>query len=41
MTHSETVGKGCLYLKRMSDINVDLLKRMIKTAFAERNNVRS
>ena len=30
-------GKGCLYIKRLSDINVSVLKSMIKTAYANRN----
>ena len=33
-------GKGCLYVKRLSDISLGELKRMTKTAFATRHNVR-
>lgn len=37
---THTAGKGCLYVKRLSDINLGVLERMIKTAFSRRNNVR-
>lgn len=37
-THS--VGKGCLYVKRLSDLNLDVLQRMVKTAFSARHNTR-
>jgi hypothetical protein len=37
---THTTGKGCLYVKRLSDINLDVLERMIKTAFSARHNVR-
>ena len=32
-------GKGCLYVKRLSDVDLDVLERMIKTGFAARHNV--
>lgn len=32
-------GNGCLYVKRLSDIDLGVLGRMIKTGFAERHNV--
>lgn len=31
-----TTGKGCLYIKRMSDINADVLKELIETSLAAR-----
>lgn len=37
---THTTGKGCLYVKRLSDINLDVLERMTKTAFSARHNVR-
>ena len=37
-THS--IGRGCLYVKRLSDINLDVLEGMIKTAFSARHNIR-
>jgi hypothetical protein len=36
---THTVAKGCLYVKRLSDINLDVLERVIKTAFTARNNL--
>lgn len=27
------IGKGCLYIKRLSDINIEILKELINTAF--------
>jgi hypothetical protein len=33
-----TTGKGCLYVKRLSDVNLDVLERMIKIAFEARHN---
>ena len=33
-------GKGCLYVKRLADVNVDVLEGMIRTAFTARHNVR-
>lgn len=33
-----TAGKGCLYIKKLEDINLDVLKQMIKKSFAENNN---
>ncbi len=35
-THS--TGKGCLYVKRLSDVDLGVLQRMIKKSFAARNN---
>jgi uncharacterized protein DUF1801 len=26
-------GKGCLYINKLSDVNIDVLKKIIKTAF--------
>jgi hypothetical protein len=37
---THTVAKGCLYVKRLSDINLDVLERVIKTAFTARNNLK-
>ena len=34
-----TAGKGCVYVKRLSDINLDVLERLVKTAFSARHNV--
>ena len=31
-------GKGCLYVKRLSDINLTVLKRMTTKAFSARHN---
>jgi hypothetical protein len=31
-------GKGCLYIKKLSDIDLAVLKQMIKKSFAENNN---
>lgn len=33
------LGKGCLYIKRLSDIDTRLLKKMIAKAFNLRNNI--
>lgn len=32
------LGKGCLYINKLSDINIDVLSRMTASAFEERNN---
>lgn len=29
-----TTGKGCIYIKRLSDINVDVLREMVRKSFA-------
>lgn len=36
---SAVTGKGCLYVKRLSDIDLDVLGHMIKSAFVARHNV--
>jgi hypothetical protein len=36
---THTTGVGCLYVKRLSDINLNVLERMVKTAFSARHNV--
>ena len=36
-----TAGKGCLYIKRLSDINIDILRDMIKIAYANRHTLDS
>ena len=28
-------GKGCLYINKLSDVNADILKQIIKTSFSE------
>jgi hypothetical protein len=33
-----STGKGCLYVKRLGDIDLDVLQRLIQTAFAARHN---
>jgi hypothetical protein len=33
-----TTGKGCLYIKRMSDVNADVLKELIETSAAARES---
>lgn len=30
-------GKGCLYINKLSDINIDVLKKIMKTAFEYMN----
>lgn len=30
-----TAGKACLYVKRLSDINLDVLKQLIKLSYQE------
>jgi hypothetical protein len=35
---THTHGKGCVYVKRLSDIDVDILAGLIKTAFQARHN---
>ncbi len=37
-THTE--GKGCLYVKRLDDVDLDVLKKMVKKSFAARHNVK-
>jgi hypothetical protein len=36
---THTVGAGCLYIRRLSDIDLAVLGRLIKTAYSARNNV--
>jgi hypothetical protein len=36
---NHVTGKGCLYVKRLSDVDLGVLERMIKTGFAARHNV--
>ena len=36
---THTSSGGCLHVKRLNDINLDVLQRMIETAFALRHNV--
>lgn len=31
------LGKGCLYVKRLSDIDLDVLRTMVATAYAQRS----
>jgi hypothetical protein len=31
-------GKSCLYIKRLSDVNIDVLKQLIKASFDHYNN---
>ncbi|MBT8301536.1 MAG: DUF1801 domain-containing protein, partial [Maribacter sp.] len=31
-------GKSCLYIKRLSEINIDVLKELIKASFDHHNN---
>jgi len=30
-----TTSKGCLYIKRLSDVNIEVLKEIIKVSFQE------
>lgn len=30
-----TIGKGCIYVKRLSDINMDTLEELARTSYAE------
>lgn len=32
------LGKGCIYINKLSDINTDVLSKMIKNAYTLRNN---
>ena len=32
-----TTGKGCLYIKRLSDIDINVLRQAIKTAYSSKN----
>jgi hypothetical protein len=32
-----TTGKGCIYVKDLSKLNLDVLKKMIKTSFDDKN----
>lgn len=31
-------GKGCIYIKRLDDINLDILRQMIRQAFTQRQS---
>lgn len=33
-----TTGKGCLYIKSLDDVNLELLRTIIREAYIERNN---
>ena len=32
-----TIGKGCIYIKRLSDVNIEELRKLIAVAYAEEN----
>jgi hypothetical protein len=34
-----TSGKGCLYIKKLDDVNLGVLSDMIKQAYRQRNNI--
>jgi hypothetical protein len=33
-------GKGCIYIKKLSDINIKILEQMIENSFKQRNNTK-
>ena len=33
-----TNGKGCIYIKKLSDVNLDVLGQMVANSFQHRNN---
>ena len=35
---SYTKGKGCIYIKKLSDVNLDILRQMVASSFQHRNN---